>query len=193
MDCSGALHCSNPAAHQPACSFGTQPRHVTVCQNCLAGDPTTRSIRGRRRNAVGGGTATLGRQHLGDARADQPEEVGCLRLPCGDCAAQLSVLERAALPCDALLTHCGTLVSQENGPQLRLAVHPPQAVHRRPPGAGPSSTTRRCRGERRQRSAAASSLARAGFCVAARIAPIRRGGLNLRRVARAEGGSPGGC
>ena len=80
--------------------------HVTVHQNCLAGDPSTRSLNNSRRNAVGGGTATLGRQHLGDARADQPEEVRCLRLPCGDCAAQLSVLARAALPCDALLTLC---------------------------------------------------------------------------------------
>ena len=127
----------------------------------------------------GGGTATLSRQDLPDGRADQPEEVRRLRPTCGDSAVPLVSLARSALPPHALLTTRVALVWQGKEPQLHHGVGLRHALQRRPAGARSSSTTRRCRGERRQRSAAAVAHARLAFCVLAHGAPIGCGGLNL--------------
>ena len=187
----GALWTAPRAAPEAGQSFCTQVDGGAVCRNSLAGVATTRSSSGTRPNVVGGGTATLGRQDLGDARADRPEEVRGLRAMCGDSAAPLTSLARACLPSNDLLTLRDASFCSGNGPQLCHAAHPRRASRRRPPGAQSSSTTRRCRGECRQRAAASSSHARVAESAWARVAPVGRGGVNLGRAARAECGCRG--
>ena len=60
---------------------------------------------------AGSGTATPSRQDGGDARAQQREEVRVLRPVCGNSAVPFCLHARAALPPEALLTHCSALIS----------------------------------------------------------------------------------
>ena len=62
---SGALHSAPTTAHETGGNFGAQPGHVPVRQNCLAGGPMNMKVSspGEHPNLIGGGKATIRRQH----------------------------------------------------------------------------------------------------------------------------------
>ena len=74
--------------------------------------PLRRSSCGATPSAERGGTASPSRQHPGDARAEQCEEVRVLRLVCGNSSVPFCLHARTALPPDTLLTDCHASVSQ---------------------------------------------------------------------------------
>ena len=73
--------------------------------------PRRASSSGACPSAERAGTATSSRQDVGDARAEQREEVRVLCPVSGNSAVPLYMHARAALPPDALLTHSGAFVS----------------------------------------------------------------------------------
>ena len=184
-----ARRIASPAAPTTA----RKGRTATVARPGHAGVPLTRSASGRINGSTtvetsdvpGGGTATLGRQHLHDERAEQREVVRRLCPMGGEHARPPAVLSRALLPRDPLLTLHGGLVWQENGPQLRAAADPHQAAHRRRAGGRSSSTTRRRRGKCSQPPPPPIAGARPALCELARIAPIGAVGWIFARVSRA--------
>ena len=168
------FHREQEAEPQRRTTFAARTGHVSVRPLRSESEASTPSSSGRASALSEAASAASGAPKLPVRRDLRPHAAQCLRPRCADDTRPLSLASLAALPLGALLTTHILPRWQENGPQLQPAAGLQQHLRRRPPGARWSATTWRCRGECRQRVAAALSQAQADVCVCGRVVPIRR-------------------